>query len=408
MLRRIRDDVPDEAFGSAVFTRAAVPVAIVPTALRPVKVPAAAAVSSDHLACNGPLPLVPAKTPASSSNSDRQLQTFCRPSTTTEISSQSDALAARMLWEQQAKETVRLHMIADGFYTWCFTLSRWRCAESDAIAGAMHASRMKDELLRAVLGRWYDDSLRWRALQTWLGRTALAARATWQGEVARRCALERVVLRLRAAMSAWSAQARGATARRSALQPPLRRWAHAVAAHRYRLDAAAYFWRTSRARWREASLRGSVLAWRACVARVEAVDSAALRALIRSAERAMLRWRVWAGAQRRWKSWGDELARRRRPLHDGLVGLPTAPALLPHPQHRTWANGAAIRWDVASSGFAAELRETTGRAAKEYAELQAARRRHSRTLQMALGDAHRISDGVHSTHTYTSSHADGW
>jgi len=111
------------------------------------------------------------------------------------------------------------------------------------------------------------------------------------------------------------------------------------------------------------------------------LDSALMRGMIRSLERGLLQWRIWAGAQRKWQGWAAELARRRRSaqVHDCLQGR-TKLMLTPHPLHREWADGAAMRWDVASSGFAAELREAASKASLEYKAVQDARRRQSSCL----------------------------
>ena len=139
--------------------------------------------------------------------------------------------------------------------------------------------------------------------------------------------------------------------------------------------------------WMRTAASSSVLGASAAVA---ALGSAVLRGVIRAHERGMLRWRVWAGARAKWTFWAEELSRRRRSrrVQASLVGEadPAEDGLVPHPQHREWAHGAALRWDVASSGFADELRGAASKASDEYHALQEARRRHSRRLELALGE----------------------
>ena len=172
-------------------------------------------------------------------------------------------------------------------------------------------------------------------------------------------------------------------------------------------------------------MRESFAAWVWWAASLESARSAALRGVIRALEFALLQWRVWAGAQRKWTRWADELARRHTPLvrrrderdaRQQLLAPPRSadpltprqlaptrrlselertlePPVLTPQNHRAWANSAALRWDVASSGFADELRRANGRASQRSTELRSARQRHSRRLQLALGDTRRVGGG---------------
>ena len=79
--------------------------------------------------------------------------------------------------------------------------------------------------------------------------------------------------------------------------------------------------------------------------------SAQLRGDIRSLERTVLQWRVWAAAMGKWARWAGMLRRRR-------VARPFTP--MAHEQHRAWRAGAGIRWSIAASGFAAELHDAGG------------------------------------------------
>ena len=352
------------------------------------------------------------------------------------VATQSHELAAQLLWEEQAKITVWLHLLAGGFYTWCFTLSRWRCAVSDDVAAAVHAAKQLDARLCSCFGRWRAASLLWHALQMWIRSTLIALRAGMQHERGLRRGVERSVLQLRLALAHWAASTALLAARQKLLVPSLRRWAAAAARRRaYRSPPLVGL-----GRW----LRESLAIWSQWTLGLERARSAALRGVIHALERAMLHWRVWAGAQRKWLRWAGELAHRHKPLvkrreehmharqvprsADGAHGalMPRQPAhakrlgeqlnttagevsleppmlspsLHSHSHshsdrlhHRNWTHSAALRWDVASSGFADELRSAHSRASQLSHELRSARQQHSRRLQLALGDSRRVGSG---------------
>ena len=348
------------------------------------------------------------------------------------VATQSHELAAQLLWEDQAKITVRLHLLAGGFYTWCFTLSRWRCAVSDDVAASVHAAKELDARLCSCFGRWRTASLLWHALQMWIRSTLIALRAGMQHERGLRRGVERSVLQLRLTLALWAARTALLVARQKLLVPSLRRWAAAAARRRaYRSPPLVGL-----GRW----LRESLAIWSQWTLGLERARSAALRGVIHALERAMLHWRVWAGAQRKWLRWAGELAHRQKPLvkrreehmharqvprsADGAHGalMPRQPAhakrlgeqlnttagevsleppmLSPslhshydRSHHRNWTHSAALRWDVASSGFADELRSAHSRASQLSHELRSARQQHSRRLQLALGDSRRVGSG---------------
>ena len=169
-----------------------------------------------------------------------------------------------------------------------------------------------------------------------------------------------------------------AVQRKRALAPALRQWAAFSFAHRAKLnciDTLSVGAELIRVRHHA---HRALAVWKARLFLSERAGSLELRTVIRSLEQALLDWRVWAAAQRKWHQWATYLVKRTRPWHRSSNRASIDQVV--RPKHREWADGAAIRWDIASMGFAGELRDEARRALREYREQDGARRMHGGDL----------------------------
>ena len=162
----------------------------------------------------------------------------------------SDDLAARLLNEAKEKAMVLHVLLARHWYTWCRTISQWRCQESDAIVSAMSGARCW-----ASRTRWCWK--RWHCLVDWSSALAKGLK--------RWCVA--------------SANRRMAQARTSLLQHMITKW-------RFQQLAAP-----------------TVRVWYLATERCRREWEAALRSDVRAMGLALRSWRVWTEALRKFHAW---------------------------------------------------------------------------------------------------------
>lgn len=262
------------------------------------------------------------------------------------IRRESTLLAMSFIREAEAKAAIVFNLCMRAFYTWNLTLSRWRSAESDSIVAAVHGAHAERTRVSVMWSRWRERTLLGVAVERWVDHASALAAHERRRVAAVRCHLERSILRVRALLLQWCAESVRCITRRRLLMAPLRRWVRTVAAQHL---ATTVRWKSRRmgsVHARQRSLVRGLRAWLMEAERACARMSATLRGNILSLECALTRWRTWAIAVNKWRHWATSLRRSTEIAEADDEGVGKI---------RRWRRDAALRWDVASSGFQAEL-----------------------------------------------------
>jgi hypothetical protein len=264
----------------------------------------------------------------------------------------ADEFAAVLVYEAKLKAMAYQFLVGHTFYRWCIQLSQQRRARSDRLVAAACADKVWVQCIQASWDRWVDHAASHRALSRWI--TAAKSRRATRAQIAchtqwiLRCNLIRTTLHARALLREW----RVAVMRQCVLTPAMTRWASRASELPKRAANLRQLRRWASPIRRRLQLISCLQAWARWLQWRMLDQAAVVRGDICELEHGFMHWRRWATALRAWRHLARQLELRSRPYRDALTGRPLAPSM----RARSWQQGAALRWSVASSGFAAEVR----------------------------------------------------